>query len=312
MIIQTPNFPPVPCPCEICERPAEFQPLGNKAEISCRTCGKYEIEVGTRIPDDLRPYLSAATRQANERDRTLAITRENLAEIAEAHLRTSMGERLNKILALIAARVKHPGGSPVTLNSAQDYPLADAYNRDEFQCYLNHLREQELVTGEAVTNEYGVIARYVPTMKGWQHCEPTRSPGGEPGRCFIASWLDDQVDEPYNNGVDPAVRECGYTPVWMKNVPENKGMTDRIISEVRRAEFIVADLTGQRPNVYFEAGLARGLGREVIWCCRADNVDGPDGLHFDIRHLGHVVWHDSAELRMKLADSIRANIVRKS
>jgi hypothetical protein len=148
-------------------------------------------------------------------------------------------------------------------------------------------------------------------MKGWQQVDPVYSPDGEPGRCFIASWLDAEMDEPYANGIEPAVRECGYEPFWMKNIPENKGITDRIISEVRRAQFIVADLTGQRPNVYFEAGFARGLGREVIWCCRADQLDGPDGLHFDIRHFGHVVWNNSAELRTKLADSIRANIVRR-
>ena len=73
-----------------------------------------------------------------------------------------------------------------------------------------------------------------------------------------------KMDEPYRKGVDPAVRACGYTPVWMKDISENKGITDRILSEIRRAEFIVADFTRQRQSVYFEAGFARGLGREVI------------------------------------------------
>jgi hypothetical protein len=315
MTIHMPKLPPMAGVCSICEGAAEFYLLDNKADFNCRICGKYEIETsrgGIRIPDDLQPYLSAATRQTSERGHKLTITCENLGETAEAHQRTSTAEKLDKVLEFIAAGVKRPGGKPATLNTAQDYPIADAYDRNELLSYLLHLHEQQLIIADITYTEYCAIAICVPTMKGWQHCEPIRSPGGEPGRCFIASWLDDQMDEPYNNGIDPAVRDCGYTPIWMKSVPENKGITDRIISEVRRAEFVVADLTGQRPNVYFEAGLARGLGREVIWSCRADHVDGPDGLHFDIRHFGHVVWHDSAELRTKLKDSIRANIIRKS
>ena len=86
----------------------------------------------------------------------------------------------------------------------------------------------------------------------------------------------------------------------------NKGISDRILAEIRLAEFVVADFTGQRQSVYFEAGFARGLGREVIWCCRKDQVDD---LHFDTKHLGHVVWETQEDLRQKLADSIRANII---
>ncbi|HEV2175796.1 MAG TPA: hypothetical protein VGW33_01110 [Terriglobia bacterium] len=115
------------------------------------------------------------------------------------------------------------------------------------------------------------------------------------------------MDEPYRTGIDPAVRACGYTPVWMKDIPENKGITDRILSEIRRAEFLVADFTGQRQSVYFEAGFARGLGREVIWCCREDDLSH---VHFDTRHLGHVAWKDPDDLRRKLEESIRANIVK--
>lgn len=35
---------------------------------------------------------------------------------------------------------------------------------------------------------------------------------------------------------------------------------DEIIGEIRRSAFIVADFTGHRGGVYFEAGFAMGLG----------------------------------------------------
>jgi hypothetical protein len=295
--------------CPLCGNPPTNYEAGHPTDfVDCRTCGRFRIfdTLDTlKIPADLRPYLSAATRQATGRGELIAISDKNAKELAEPHQRTTVTEKVQKVLYLIAEKTKSPG-TDCTIDWLTDYPLIDARNSGELMSYLGHLKENRLADQNASDT-----ARWSLTIEGWLKAQPSAPTGGEPGRCFVASWLDDHMDEPYSNGIDPAVRECGYTPIWMKNVPENKGITDRIISEVRRAEFVVADLTGQRPNVYFEAGFARGLGREVIWCCHADHIEGPDGLHFDVRHFGHVVWRDSVELRSKLRDSIRANIIQK-
>lgn len=105
-----------------------------------------------------------------------------------------------------------------------------------------------------------------------------------------------------------AIKECGFNPYRTKGDPTNKSIPDKILAEIARSQFVVADFTGHRHNVYYEAGFAHGLGREVIGCCRHDESDR---LKFDTRHLGHVVWKDTAGLRQKLADSIRANIIPK-
>ena len=134
------------------------------------------------------------------------------------------------------------------------------------------------------------------------------SPGGMPGRCFVAMSFDPSLESVYRLGIKPAIGECGFSVVCMREIATNEGITDRIMSEIRLAQFVVADFTGQRGGVYFEAGFARGLGREVIWACREDEL----GLvHFDIKHFGHVVWKTPDDLRAKLAESIRANIIPK-
>ena len=302
-------MPTLPCP--ICKEGAEVlgTPSGSVV-YACQRCGEFEFtweptRSGGAVSDTIRPYLSAATRQATENGRQLKITTINVRELAELHQRTTVSEKLDKILAFLAKKAQVPGSSHV-LRYAYDYPLADARDEKEFTEYLNHLVYQGLLRAEATGNGPKETA-YVVTINGWRQLEPVLRPGGEPGRCFVASWLDEQMDEPYRNGIEPAIRACGYTPVWMKDIPENKGITDRILSEIRRAEFIVADFTDQRQSVYFEAGFARGLGREIIWCCRDTDVKN---LHFDTRHWGHVAWKDSADLQEKLEASIRANIIK--
>lgn len=120
--------------------------------------------------------------------------------------------------------------------------------------------------------------------------------------------FDPSMDGAYRAGIKPAIEECGFTAICLKDLVPNEGITDRIMSEIRLSQFVVADFTGQRGGVYFEAGFARGLGREVIWACREDELDK---VHFDIKHFGHVVWKTPADLRAKLAESIRANVIPK-
>jgi hypothetical protein len=73
---------------------------------------------------------------------------------------------------------------------------------------------------------------------------------------------------------------CKFTIVRPDRVEHNDNVNDRIISEIRSCQFMVADFTLHRNGVYFEAGLASGLGRPVICTCRRDEMRD---AHFDTR-----------------------------
>jgi nucleoside 2-deoxyribosyltransferase len=74
-----------------------------------------------------------------------------------------------------------------------------------------------------------------------------------------------------------------------------------MLAEIRLAQFVVADFTFQRGNVYSEAGFAMGLGRPVIWTCREDHFDQ---TQFDTQQYNHIVWKDAQDLQSKLRDRI--------
>ena len=85
----------------------------------------------------------------------------------------------------------------------------------------------------------------------------------------------------------------------------NQKICDAIIAEIRRSRFLVADFTGHRGGVYFEAGYALGLGIPVIWTCREDELAD---THFDTRQYNHVVWKNEKDLFEKLKRRIEATI----
>jgi hypothetical protein len=256
------------------------------------------------VPADLKPFLSAAARQADEAGSPILLTRGNIEELAAPHRSVTVSQKVEKVLRFVAARCEHPG-KPVGVSTDEDFPVADCSDGSEFDEYLKYLEEEQLIKRVAA---YEVDLAYTPTIKGWQTVEPTLPVGGEKGRCFMAMWFDDSLDSAYAGGFEMAIKECGFNPYRTKEDPTNKSVPDKILAEITRSQFVVADFTGHRHNVYYEAGFARGLGREVIGCCRHDEADR---LKFDTRHLGHVIWKDTDDLRQKLADSIRANIIPK-
>ena len=80
-------------------------------------------------------------------------------------------------------------------------------------------------------------------------------------------------------------------------------MSGQIEPEIEAADVVIALITGQNPNVFFELGFAR---REAILVCRSS-----DDVPFDIRH--HRYWtygaaNELATLAKRLTDAIRQTL----
>ena len=99
----------------------------------------------------------------------------------------------------------------------------------------------------------------------------------------------------------PAIRKAGYRPFRIDEKDYVGGITDEIITEIRRSRFVVADYTEQINGVYFEAGFALGLGLQVIPTCREDQIRR---LHFDVRHLNTLPWNAPEDLASNLSKRI--------
>lgn len=83
----------------------------------------------------------------------------------------------------------------------------------------------------------------------------------------------------------------------------------RIKQEIDDADFIVADLTDERPACYFEAGYAEALGRHVIYIASEESVLTPGVktcIHFDV-HVNVSRFSNHQELQEKLRATVDKN-----
>ncbi|MGO9847825.1 MAG: hypothetical protein ACLPKT_14875, partial [Methylocella sp.] len=58
--------------------------------------------------------------------------------------------------------------------------------------------------------------------------------------------------------------------------------------------FLIADLSDDNAGAYWEAGFAEGLGKPVIYVCRAREGGELKKTHFDANHRHTVRWDLSA------------------
>ncbi len=231
----------------------------------------------------------------------LLITTENVDDLEQlAPGDRDVREKSRRLLLALANKTEHPGGK-VGLNLNLDYPLAYCRTSEELEYYLDHLEEEGLIRSPG-NHEWC----YIITAKGWERIESYKASNAESSKVFVAMWFDGEMDQVYEEGIKPAIEDdCGFKAIKI-NLKEFVGdIVDEIIAEIRESRFIVADFTGQRQGVYYEAGFAHGLGLPVVLTCRKDQVKK---LHFDTNHQNHIDWETPEELRERLANRIRAVI----
>lgn len=284
--------------CRLCGADLDNPAREDSLEIygfRCRRCGEYKItrEAFDDIPS--RPaFLQAAARQEFEAGRRLTITTQNWEHLIAEHSNTNILRNVDKLLNHILRHCPRPGNT-LEINTAKDYPIIDAADSGELFWHL----ENAVAAGyiQQVGSHFSLKA------KGWDYLMGPAAGSAVPGRCFVAMSFDKDHEPIYTDALKPAVMEAGYDPVWMKDVLTNEDICHRMIVEIRKAQFVVADLTGLKAGVYFEAGFARGLGREVFWTTRVDEISK---IHFDTNHYQHTVWETYDDLRRQLGEKIVA------
>lgn len=84
---------------------------------------------------------------------------------------------------------------------------------------------------------------------------------------------------------------------------ENPAIMQDVVSLIDRSRVVVCDCTGRNPNVFYEAGIAHTLGREVILI-----TQNAGDIPFDLRHLRYIAYLNNAEGRTALTAALQARM----
>ena len=86
----------------------------------------------------------------------------------------------------------------------------------------------------------------------------------EKSQAFLSLPLKDAASLDLARQIGELLRGHDIEPVLATDADTQAPLSDQIQAAIRRAEFVVADLTDANPNVLFEVGLAQGLSKPVL------------------------------------------------
>lgn len=262
----------------------------------CPRCGQFWIKWGHYAPpQETMVKLSAWIREQNMLNEIPEIDGDQIKRIDAMPIPSPL-ERADRTLIHL---VRHHKSLDKVIKCLTPEIQAISYSKDlgELDYLVNSLVDQGFLSEDLIGCKI--------TLQGYKRCEELHALGAASTQAFVAMWFDDSMQDAYEKGFEVGILKAGYDPVRIDGIEHAGKIDDRIIAEIRRSKFLVADFTGHRGGVYFEAGFAFGLNLQVIWTCRKDHIEN---LHFDIRQYNCIDWTEPTELAERLKNRIGAVI----
>lgn len=290
--------------CWICNLSGQTSepPLASSIICQCDRCGRYciTLEATGAVPhldEKYRALLSSHVYDENALGAIPYIRYEDIQQLKS--LRPFSFIEKAKRLLLYLADGSDRFGALVDTGDRKIEALLQTFNYDDVGFVADYLAKQGWTDGP-VGSQVEITPKGWIQVDAWRDISPSASRQG-----FVAMWFDKSLESAWTDGLEPAIRLTGYIPQRIDLKQHNNKICDEIIAEIRRSRFVVADFTGHRGGVYYEAGFASGMGLPVIYTCRKDDLPN---LHFDVRQYNCIDWEDPSNLSDRLKARISATL----
>lgn len=117
--------------------------------------------------------------------------------------------------------------------------------------------------------------------------------------CFVEMPFDQRFEGIWSNVIIQTVENLGDTCIRVDNFFTTGSILNDIFTSIKNSDYIIADLTMQNPNVYYELGYSHALNKKVILI-----TQDISSLPFDLRHQRVILYQDTAAGAAKLKSDL--------
>lgn len=310
--------------CHICSELAsstQYDVVTNSGFIDCNRCGKYTFGVDSgevtisdivKLDNTLKAALSQFVYLKNKAtNKAVSIT----IDIIKYLTPIEPYEQAENLILYLGKNQKSPGENLVVEENSDKYKLfaeigiAISHSTENLQYIIQNLEREGFLESPDKTISY---RRLKLSLKGWKKYSELMHSISDSKVAFMAMKFPPAKGEDTNPCYAELqkiyelckieIAKLGYE---LKNPllanPKAGNIDARLESEIRKAKFLVADLTHENQGAYWESGFAYGLGKRVFYICKKGTK-----LHFDTEHHSTIQWEvgSEEEAAEKLKDTI--------
>jgi nucleoside 2-deoxyribosyltransferase len=103
---------------------------------------------------------------------------------------------------------------------------------------------------------------------------------------FTLMPFDENFDDIYKFGIKKTCEDLGIVAERVDEQNFSETILERIYRQIENADFIIADMTGKNPNVFYEVGYAHAKGK----LCALITQNSED-IPFDLKHHSHIIYN---------------------
>jgi hypothetical protein len=122
-------------------------------------------------------------------------------------------------------------------------------------------------------------------------------------KAFVVMQFDGAFDELYNHVIREICEEFDVNPLKADEMVGPGVIIEDIVREIQSARLVVADITPANPNVYFEVGYARALGKPIILLAHKGTK-----LPFDVAGFRVLFYENSIGGKARLDENLRKHV----
>ena len=118
-------------------------------------------------------------------------------------------------------------------------------------------------------------------------------------KAFVIMPFGSDFNDVYKLGIKATAKECDVDAKRLDDDFFDTNMVEEIYKKINDADFIIADMTGRNPNVFYEVGYADAKNKLILLLTQ--NVND---IPFDFKQRLHIEYSDVSSLKEKLKNKI--------
>ena len=118
-------------------------------------------------------------------------------------------------------------------------------------------------------------------------------------KAFVIMPFAAEFNDVYKLGIKEVARECNVEAKRLDDNFFDTNMVEEIYKNIDSADFVIADMTGRNPNVFYEVGYADAKKKLILLLTKNIN-----DIPFDFKQRLHIEYTDVSSLRENLKNKI--------